>query len=504
MTVAINRPKPAPLREDQRQLVLRCFSHKKKRSEMSKITTVIAGRRYGKTTIILEIMLRLIKKGNKYVHYMTANPSQYEEIWTQLLAMFEAKGKEERIGLPYFISNKNGSRRILYFSTGTRVYFHSATTNKTINKPRGGKADAFIFDECQDFTSILLEQAMNSVASPMLIDRDGKMFLFGTIPYVPNHYFTKAYVMGAYAKRGLDNEVAGPDVPFDLYSDELEEAAKNGTLKFYDSIRKPTSANTYIKKHALEAFINSMPLPVVKREVEALFDYSTSDLFCNALDDDKGARYRIFNDSDEVCKIFPYEPIHISFDFNNNPMPAILCQYKSDYSEIRVIKEFGLAEGDKENTTIEATVNKIKKYLQSIDHLRVNKDIYITGDYSGNNWNGANPDGRSYLKYIKEAFNLPSNRMKIETANPRHRDSYHQLYNWMMHHPKLYISKHCPRLRKDMLVTKRINFNIDKKHHDPHFLDAFRYFLINIIRLATPPKTIPRINTLDDFKNKIA
>jgi hypothetical protein len=491
-----SKPLPIVLRDDQFDIVLSSLQPE------YKYTVMIGGRRYGKTTIIEELMLMCMRAEGEYLHYMTANPSQYEELWNRMLDMFEAKSAEERRAMPYYVKNKNGSRRIIYFNTGSRIYFHSATSKRTINKPRGGKADKFIFDECQDFNSELLEQASNAVAAPMLIDRNGIMYFFGTIPYVPNHYFTKLYVMGAYKYRGLDtpeaNEIAGPDVPFELYRSELEEAEAKGMLNYYNSIRKPTSANFYMKKHALAAFINSMPAPVVAREVEAKFTYSTSNLFCAALDDDKTARYRIFTDKD--LDILPYEPIYISFDFNNNPMPAVVCQYKSDFSEIRVLKDFGSAAGDTTKRTILTTLAEIKDYIRSIKHKWSNGKIYITGDASGDNWQGSKPDGKSFLREILDAFNLTHDRLIIQRSNPRHKDSYHQLYNFMMHHPKLFISKHCPRLIADMLKAERIDFNINKSVHDPHFLDAFRYFLINIIKISTPPKSVGRINTLDQLR----
>jgi hypothetical protein len=67
--------------------------------------------------------------------------------------------------------------------------------------------------------------------------------------------------------------------------------------------------------------------------------------------DDKTARYRIFTDKD--LDTLPYEPIYISFDFNNNPMPAVVCQCKSDFSEIRVLKDFGSVAGDTTKRTIQ-------------------------------------------------------------------------------------------------------------------------------------------------------
>jgi hypothetical protein len=71
----------------------------------------------------------------------------------------------------------------------------------------------------------------------------------------------------------------------------------------------------------------------------------------------------------------------------------------------------------------------------------------------------------------------------VRKSNLPHASSHLQMNQYLEKHKGIFIDiDGCPRLKNDMFSTRTTpEKKIDKKLHDPHFFDCFRYYPMNFL-----------------------
>lgn len=69
---------------------------------------------------------------------------------------------------------------IINFANGSQIFLTGAATRAEIEKLRGGAYDLVIVDECKSFSIGILEELIDEVIKPALLDRLGTLLLIGT------------------------------------------------------------------------------------------------------------------------------------------------------------------------------------------------------------------------------------------------------------------------------------------------------------------------------------
>jgi hypothetical protein len=255
--------------------------------------------------------------------------------------------------------------------------------------------------------------------------------------------------------------------------------------KSYISFRMPTSANPYIDLDELEQIKSELPETIYKQEYEAICVEFAENPFCFVLQDLK-IQQRVF------AKYLPFyndaETV-VSFDFNKNPMAAIMVQNGTNNSYINVIKEFGAAQNEQVN--IQFTCEQIRQYVFEKWGVKIGRwghnkytcppsiRLFVTGDATGNTTDSRQAKGLTYFQIILDELGLSTQNLRLFSSNPPHADSFLHINTYLEKHPKFYIDEvQCPNLRIDMLNAQADeNRGINKKAYDPHYLDTLRYFL---------------------------
>lgn len=188
----------------------------------------------------------------------------------------------------------------------------------------------------------------------------------------------------------------------------------------------------------------------------------------------------------ERMKIDPSSPLYISFDFNVDPMTAIVFQFRKD-QWLKVFAEIRLR-----NSDIFEMINRIKTDYGEYF-------IIITGDASGKNRSGLTKGKRSYVTTIKKKLKLKSTRSKFPSANPSYGDA-RLVLNAVLKKLKVEIASTCMFLIDDLKTIKvdshgLINKIKEEKKGKNHLLDTFKYacwnFLRSIVRMDDPDEQTP-------------
>jgi PBSX family phage terminase large subunit len=173
------------------------------------------------------------------------------------------------------------------------------------------------------------------------------------------------------------------------------------------------------------------------------------------------------------CKYDPALPVYVSFDFNVDPITAIVCQHDGGANGgvsncIRVIKEYRIA-----NSDIHDLCERIRAdYYGAV--------IYVTGDASGKNASALVRGKINYYTVIREILAIPVRNIKIPDANPKMagESGNRVLCNRIFHkHPDLLIDESCKYLIDDIrYVEADASGAVDKKTQGAHLMDTLRYY----------------------------
>ena len=178
--------------------------------------------------------------------------------------------------------------------------------------------------------------------------------------------------------------------------------------------------------------------------------------------------------------VVPNMPVHLSFDFNINPLCCIAVQQTQYYgpnSYIRVLKEFELR-----NTTVKEACKIIKAAFP-------HNVLTATGDATGRNRNAGYTSGNEHLwKQVQRGLGLSSAQIFTPKVNPSHTNSRHLCNYVLQEHNSLQIDPSCNGLINDCLTARPI-VTEDQNKEDQlmkgagdsvlgmNLFDCFRYLL---------------------------
>lgn len=160
-------------------------------------------------------------------------------------------------------------------------------------------------------------------------------------------------------------------------------------------------------------------------------------------------------------------PILVSFDFNVEPMTAIVGQKLDMYKSI-IFDEFEIKTGSTEEMC-ELVKAKYKDWLGNMD---------VTGDATGRNRTSVTRGNLNHYRVIKDDLELMDRNLLVPRQNMALKDS-RVLCNSVLFHAEFSITENCKKLINDM-VYAHVDENGDlvkTKDDGNHFGDNGRYFI---------------------------
>lgn len=167
----------------------------------------------------------------------------------------------------------------------------------------------------------------------------------------------------------------------------------------------------------------------------------------------------------ESFKPNPHLPILISYDFNVEPMTAIISQQLDIWKSV-VFDELDIKVGSVEEIN-ELIIVKYQFWLNNMD---------VTGDATGRNREKVKKGNINAYRQIKTDLGLLDRNLKVPDSNPAHKDS-RQLCNSVLTHADFYITDNCQKTIADVISASVDDSGelIKDKQNPLHFFDNYRY-----------------------------
>jgi hypothetical protein len=135
----------------------------------------------------------------------------------------------------------------------------------------------------------------------------------------------------------------------------------------------------------------------------------------------------------------PHLPILVSFDFNKDPMTALIGQQVDIWTSY-AFAEINLPEG----STPEVCDLIIADYVKWFNRGQ----IQATGDATGRNRSALTVGNLNHYRIIQDKLRLESNGLRVPKVNMAHSDS-RILVNSVLQNAKFYITRNCKKTIKD-------------------------------------------------------
>lgn len=399
----------------------------------------------------------------------------FDRVWNELCINYEK-----------LIRRKDGTKLILDFKSGGSIVVYSIGNDGRKDNGRGPANNRVIYEETQDIPDDILDYHWNNVARPTLATTGGDAFFVGT-PNGKGSYFHKLVLRGA--KNGKIETNPGDELPegFDDWI-TFEAATEENPLVPLSEIRNAemeTDTLTFLQEYkgkfvdyAGNPWCYVLKMPEVSRKV-----------FVRGLNTNWAM------------------PVYISFDFNKQPMSAVLGQFyptndpKSLWKTgLHAIREFTT------NPDVQSSVYDmamlIREYVYSMAGQKIGKwydgydqsgnpkvkeqypcrlPIFITGDASGDVSSGIQSVPKTYYEILCDELGLNFGlQVRLNNSNPPHAESYVKVNSALQHNPQMRVDvDQCPKLYRDMLQVKADKQRgIDKTKADlTHHLDGYRYMI---------------------------
>lgn len=423
-----------------------------------RFTVLNCGRRTGKTELISDYDVAIAPAVEGYpVAFFAPEFKDIAQTWEVIKKRVE----------PILLKKDEQAKRLILV-TGGVIEFWSLKDEGKKDSGRGRKYKLVIYEETQKIPSSVLEYHWQKVARPTLADYMGDAWFVGTPPNSKKHFFYKLICRGAVAGGVAGRDIVPPPGESNKYPDWI-------------TIRKTAFDNPHVPDSEIEAARDELPDLIYRQEFLAECVEFAQSPWVFAIQNAATQR-RIFT-SGLKCN-FNREFV-LTFDFNKNPMAAVLCQTDGAISSIKAIKEFG---SNDEKVNLYFTLNQIKEYIFQQTGVKVGKwgelshpnpfPMRVTGDATGNTSDWRDRHDLTSYEIIRDELGLSDGDIRVGKTNPFHGDSQTHLNTYIEKHPRLWVDEFgCPNLRFDLLNTQSTaERKIDKKKYDPHYLDAYRYF----------------------------
>lgn len=162
-----------------------------------------------------------------------------------------------------------------------------------------------------------------------------------------------------------------------------------------------------------------------------------------------------------------YLPLTVSFDFNVEPMTAIVGQ-KLDTLTGYIFDELQIDTG-----STEEMCDIVKtKYPQWVG----NDNVIVTGDATGRNRQAVMQGNLNHYRVIKEGLDLRDSMLKVPLQNPAHKDS-RVLGNSVLQHANYFVTRNCEKVIQDCVYAEVDGYGelVKTKLVGRHFFDNYRY-----------------------------
>lgn len=281
-----------------------------------------------------------------------------------------AKLKWRRSADDYYCELRNGSRIYMFAENFSR--------DKDLNRWKGLETNGFIFEQLEEIQRETYDKATERAGS--WYDVKGAMpppFILNT--FNPTFNWVKEDIFDAWQAGTLPvDEVFIPALPSDnpMVTDEQRRQWKK------------------------------MPPDVYERFIGGKWEIEVKGAFLNMFDVDKHTA------PPGVLKYRPAHELWISFDFNVDPMTAIIFQ-SDGRSWFHVLKEYRIEGGD-----VYAVCDQIREEWW---HLR--PSVRVTGDATGDSRMSGTRGAVSQYRIIAEQLRLDLDEFELATRNPFIADS---------------------------------------------------------------------------------
>jgi hypothetical protein len=274
----------------------------------------------------------------------------------------------------------------------------------------------------------------NNAVLPMLVD------------------FASAKIIVAGAPKGKRHK-GGEHLFYTLYKKSLTDTINYRNLYFtgYN--------NPFIAREEIKIIRETMDEETAKQEIDGEFIDLTDKKFLYSFREDK----HVIPQSE--FKPNPHLPILISYDFNVEPMTAVVSQNVDLWTSV-IFDEIQIKVG---------SVEEINEII-NVKYLKWRGNIDVTGDATGRNREKVKKGNINAYRQIKDDLNLSDYNLKVPKSNMAHKDS-RQLCNSVLTHADFLITDNCQQTIADVAsasVDDRGEL-IKDKQNGLHFFDNYRY-----------------------------
>lgn len=349
------------------------------------------GRRGGKTTLIVEEILRAIANAPRRaeaVYFGPTNAQAMEVVWEPLEDAIEDLGWK---------CYPRSSKKCFYLPNRKKIYIYGAENIKRVR----GHALAFAALDELAFWETDLDEAWKAIR-PTLSDLKGRALAATT----PNGKGTQAYDWWVRAK----------------------------SHKLWSAHHWITLDNPYIDPEEVEEAKYDLDELSYQQEYMATWETFASLAYYN------------FDENLHIKKQKPIDydqPIQMCFDFNVNPTTILLRQKEG--TKLSYKKEYSIKNSSTEDT--------VERFCEDFKQHRNSINIRIRGDATGKN--RSSPTGKSDYYYVQEILKSRgfSYRMEVSSKNPPIIDRVKYVNGWLKPisgSPKIEVDPSMKDLIKDL------------------------------------------------------
>lgn len=333
------------------------------------------------------------------------------------------------------------------FDNGSKIFFRpeSLTTDPELNDFLGLETNGIFLEQIEELSEKMWARAIERTGS-WYLDKMPPGFIFST--FNPTRRWVKKFIHDKWVEGKLESPffyiqaltIDNPYITNDQWNawQNMDERTRRNLIE--GSWEFESAGNTFI--YSLREKERTEPLPGYCHVVDGL----TSD---------------------------PALPLVVSFDFNVEPITALVCQHASNKSWVSILKEYRLMNSD----IFELCDRIVTDY----------PDVFwqITGDASGRNRTAITRGNKNYYWYIKQRLRVNDSQIRLPGVNPSHRNSRVLSNSLLAKHPAYLIDSGCRWLLEDMrqvLVDESAGIDKSKNAHHTHLLDCWLYYNWNFHR----------------------
>jgi len=409
--------------------------------------------RGGKTYVTLFILAYLCKRypGSKWVAIRESFPALQNTTIESLKKLLN-NSPDWRWNLDkgnYFCERDNGPGK-----PASRIYFmaENITHDPDLNRFLGLEINGIFFEQLEELSEKLWEIGGSRVGSNYLDDMP-PAFIFTT--FNPTQRWPKAFL--------YERNLAGT-----LPEDFIYQAAL-------------PQDNAFVTEDQYKQWAS-----MADRYQSQFVEGDWTDF------DDKDPRWLFaFSENKIVSKtplqVIPNMPVHLSFDFNIDPITCIAGQHTPNFgpgSFVRILKEFEIAQP----ADLQVAPSVLDELVLQVRTAFPFSVLTATGDASGRNRNAGYTSGNSTLwSMVQAKLRLSDGQILTPLDNPSHLNSRFLCNNLMQSHPNYLIDAGCKQLIKECKTAKPVVSNDPKRENNllkgpgsgplgMNVFDCFRYY----------------------------